>query len=217
MTGTPRSVGILEDDPYFRAHLEDIIGATDDLYCAFSEGTLSEALVAFEQAPPALCLVDLALPDGRGIDLILEANRTNLCRVLVLSVLGDRKSVIESLRAGAHGYVLKDAPAGVVIDSIRQTLSGYAPISPQIATYLTGLLTAAAASDGADPVELTTREEQILSIFARGLTYSEAAEVLGVSTHTVSDFVKKIYRKLNVHSRSEAVFEARNMGLIHRD
>lgn len=219
MTVSTASIGILEDDPYFRAHLEAVVAAADGLTCVFSVGTLEEALQAFKGVQPDLCLVDLALPDGRGLDLVVEASQQGATRILVLSVLGDRASVMTALRAGAHGYVLKDSRDDLLVDSIRQTLCGYAPISPEIAIYLTRLLASsgarsAAATGEEDEIILTSREEQLLSIFARGLSYREAADVLGVSPHTVSDFVKKIYRKLNVHSRSEAVFEARNLGLI---
>lgn len=217
MTAAPRTVGVVEDDPHFRAYLRGVIDKAPGLVCAFACETINEAGRLHAEMKPDLYLVDLALPDGSGVDLIRHIAGDPVVRILVLSVLGDRASVMDALKAGAHGYILKDARAAQIVESITQTLEGYSPISPQVAIYLTRLLSEPGrrtSSAGEETVALTAREAEILSIFARGLTYREAAEALAVSPHTISDFVKKIYRKLNVHTRSEAVFEARYMGLL---
>lgn len=213
------SIGVVEDDPHYRAFVEDLVEAAPGLECVFVTESVVEAVVLFDARAPDLCLVDLALMDGSGVELVRHVAATSTGRTLVLSVLGDQATVMEALKAGAHGYVLKDMPGPQIIESIRQTLAGFSPISPEVAVYLTRLLAAPTGSesdtDGSD-VTLTEREAETLSIFARGLSYREAAEVLGVSPHTISDFVKKIYRKLNVHSRGEAVFEAQSLGLIDK-
>jgi DNA-binding NarL/FixJ family response regulator len=219
MTGGVDSVGIVEDDPHYQAFIEQLVGTTPGLACAFTTDNVQGALALFGAHGPRICLVDLALPDGSGIDLVRHIKTSSDGRVLVLSVLGDQATVMEALRAGADGYVLKDMPGPQIVESIRQTLAGFAPISPQVAVYLTRLLSSPASAEpetrGAE-LSLTDREAETLSMFAKGLSYREAAEVLGVSPHTISDFVKKIYRKLDVHSRGEAVFEAQSLGLIDR-
>ena len=121
-----------------------------------------------------------------------------------------------SIETVQDGYILKSMSQAEILLHVRQTLEGFTPISPQVATYLIELLkpppSAALAPESAHV--LTAREAEILSIFGRGLTYVETARVLGISANTVRDFVKKIYAKLDVHSRSEAVFEAKSLGLI---
>lgn len=219
MDGEAGAVGVVEDDPHFRAYVERAVDAAPGLECAFASGSLAEARARFDETGPDLCLIDLELPDGSGIELVRHIRSRTDCRVLVLTVLGDQGTVMEALKAGAHGYILKDSSGDQIIDCIRQTLAGFAPISPQVAVYLTRLLSEHSGEPGPageDRVRLTEREAETLSIFARGLSYREAGEVLGVSPHTISDFVKKIYRKLNVHSRGEAVFEAQSLGLIDR-
>jgi len=219
MTEGAQSVGIVEDDPHYQAFIEDLVRTTPGLACTFTADCVQDALALFDAHRPRLCLIDLALPDGSGVDLVRHIKAGSDGRVLVLSVLGDQATVMEALRAGADGYVLKDMPGPQIVESIRQTLAGFSPISPQVAVYLTRLLAQPPPTgSGAPPAELrlTDREAETLSLFARGLSYREAADVLGVSPHTISDFVKKIYRKLDVHSRGEAVFEARSLGLIDR-
>jgi DNA-binding NarL/FixJ family response regulator len=213
------SIGVVEDDPHYRAFVEDLVEAAPGLECVFATESVVEAVALFDAHAPDLCLVDLALPDGSGVELVRHIAAASTGRTLVLSVLGDQATVMEALKAGAHGYVLKDMPGPQIINSIRQTLAGFSPISPQVAVYLTRLLSGPSSGEGGldgSEVTLTDRESEILSVFARGLSYREAAEVLGVSPHTISDFVKKIYRKLNVHSRGEAVFEAQTLGLIDK-
>ena len=101
-----------------------------------------------------------------------------------------------------------------ILTHIRGTLAGYTPVSPQIATYLVELLRPAPQTNLASGVQLTAREAEVLAIFCRGLTYGETGEALGISINTVRDHVKKIYMKLDVTTRSEAMFEAQQLGLI---
>jgi DNA-binding NarL/FixJ family response regulator len=220
MAQSASRIGILEDDPLLRGFLVDVVAAADDLIVVFAVDTVAEAKRQFDAQGADLVLVDLRLPDGSGLDFIHHAGTAGGVRILVLTVLGDRANVMEALKSGANGYLLKDTPADQIEKNIRQTLEGFTPISPQVANYLVELLKPPAAWVPVVPGDetfLTEREAEVLALFSRGLTYREAAHVMNISPHTVSDFVKKIYRKLSVSSRSEAVFEARQMGLIERD
>jgi len=209
-------IGIVEDDTPLMNFYAALVQVSGDLELAFAARTLAEARAAIESGSPSLCLVDLGLPDGSGIDLVRDLKARGRCKVLVSTVLGDRTTVMSALKAGADGYILKSLSQAEILVHIRQTLNGFTPISPQVATYLIELLkpqqTTPAAPEAAHA--LTAREAEILSIFGRGLTYDETAHALGISANTVRDFVKKIYAKLDVHTRAEAVFEAKSMGLI---
>jgi DNA-binding NarL/FixJ family response regulator len=216
MTRTVARIGILEDDEPLRLYLEEVITTTEGLDLAFSEGTVAGARLASAQARPDLCLVDLKLPDGHGLEFVAHIKSTTSTKCLILTVLGDRTSVLLALRAGADGYLLKDTPPDLLRSNILRTMRGETPISPQAATFLLEMWRGAEPATVPEQSEdaLTTREAEVLKLFSRGLSYREAADTLGLSQHTIGDYVKSIYRKLRVHSRSEAIFEARQVGLI---
>ena len=217
MTDTIR-VGILEDDSDMREYLEFVISRADDMVLGFSSGTLEQALLAMPAALKTdICLVDLQLPDGNGIDFIKKISATQDTKFLVLTVLGDRTSVLSALEAGAHGYLLKDSDELEVTKSIRQTVSGANPLSPEAATHLLSLFKRKNRSMNATPAlvsELNAREADVLTYLAKGMSYKETAEILELSVHTINGYVKTIYEKLRVHSKSEAVFEALKLGWI---
>ncbi len=214
MSGRQR-VGIVEDDADLRAYLEAVVEEAPEFDLAFSAADSAEALAAIAASGCDICLVDLRLPDGEGLDLVAPLAAIG-AKALVLTVMGDPASVLTALRRGADGYLLKETPPDQLRRSIFQTLAGETPLSPQAATHL--LETWKAASGGmtrpAEAEGLSPREVEVLRLFSRGLSYREAASILGISPHTLGDNVKAIYRKLAVHSRSEAIFEARQMGLI---
>ncbi len=216
MTGALARIGILEDDESLRLYLEEVITTTEGLGLAFSEGTVAGARAASADARSDLCLIDLKLPDGHGLDFVAHIKSTTSAKCLILTVLGDRTSVLLALRAGADGYLLKDTPPDLLRSNIFRTLRGETPISPQAATFLLEMWRGAEPTIVPEQSEdaLTTREVEVLKLFSRGLSYREAADTLGLSQHTIGDYVKSIYRKLRVHSRTEAIFEARQVGLI---
>lgn len=208
-------IGVLEDDPDMQAYLTYVAEQADNLKLVFCEESVQAARQHIDVGlTPDLCLVDLQLPDGSGVDFIRHATSTSNTKCLVLTVLGDRTSVITALEAGANGYLLKDSTERMIIQSIEKTMTGANPISPEAATHLLSLLGTADSQQPADDHGLTAKETEILTFFAKGLSYKETAGVLEVSTHTVNDHVKSIYNKLSVHSKSEAIFEALQLGLI---
>ncbi len=210
-------IGILEDDPDMRNYLQFILADSKTLKIAFSEEKVADARRQLKKHPNVdICLVDLQLPDGNGADFVKYLVGTTESKALILTVLGDRTSVLAALEAGAHGYILKDTAPEQIIKHIKETLSGANPISPQAATHLLNLFQdqLPRVGDKIPGSTLTPRETEILTLFAKGLSYKEAAETLEISPHTVSDYVKSIYGKLSVHSRNEAVFEALQLGWI---
>jgi DNA-binding NarL/FixJ family response regulator len=218
----PIAVGILEDDEDLTAYLTAIIAGSDDLQLSFAAATLKEAGIRIDEAAIDVCLVDIQLPDGNGLDFARKLKATTGAKVLVLSVLGDRKSVLDAIHVGADGYLMKDTPAEQVCRDIRNVFEGAAPISPQAAAHLLKSYRRSeskgrpASGNGderlAEP--LTEREREVLQQFAEGRTYRQAADALGVSPNTIGAHVKSIYAKLDVNTRGKALLEAGQLGLL---
>jgi DNA-binding NarL/FixJ family response regulator len=212
----PASILVVEDEPEFLRAYCEAITREPDFRLTGAVTTLAAALAIVEQAVPDVLVVDLGLPDGNGADLIRRAARLRPdCDALVVTVFGDDQHVIGAIEAGATGYLLKDSPPGELARCIRELRAGGAPISPSIARRLLARMRAPADKPAAaQSSPLSEREAEILRLVAKGLSFAEVASALGISAHTVVAHVKKIYRKLAVHSRGEAVFEATQLGLL---
>jgi DNA-binding NarL/FixJ family response regulator len=207
------TVLIVEDDPPTRKRLEAVVKGIDGLSLLASTGSAAEARSALRGHPDVM-LVDLGLPDGSGVDVIREAQRVSpATRAMVITVFVDERHVMDAIAAGAMGYLLKDGSAEYVGQSIAELLAGGSPISPPIARYLLQRFQAPRPPRGGDS-PLTARELEILTYIAKGFSVAEVGELLDISSRTVTTHVQHIYRKLEVSSRSEAVFEAVNLGLI---
>ena len=214
------TVLLVEDDDNTRERLAGIIVATDGLALHGSAGTVAEAREILGKGLPDVLLTDLGLPDGSGIDLIRQVRATGSeTEAMVISVFGDERHVVTALEAGAAGYILKDGTTEHIGKSLLQLLDGGSPISAPIARHLLRRLQPEPEGEasGANAPQLSEREADVLKAVAKGFTYNEIAEMLEISFHTVSSHVKHIYRKLEVRSRSEAVYEAVNLGLISLD
>lgn len=219
------SVLLVEDDAKFREAFAARIREASDLRLLAAVSHVAAGLEELRRAAPDVLLVDLDLPDRRGTELIRYAARhLPDTDVMVVTVFGDEKNVLESIEAGATGYLLKDTDPVNFIDQIRLLHAGGSPISPPIARQLLNRFRkrpdvpaepAQAAGPLMDPaVTLSEREHSVLSLVTKGFTFNEIAGLLGVSQHTVMTYVKRIYRKLHVSSKTEAVYEARKMGLL---
>jgi DNA-binding NarL/FixJ family response regulator len=206
---------VVEDEPEFLHAYCEAITREPAFRLVGAVGTLAAALALIEKAVPEVLIVDLGLPDGNGADLIRRAvAQRRDCDALVVTVFGDDQHVIDAIAAGATGYLLKDSPPGELARCIRELREGGSPISPSIARRLLARMRAPAepAAPGTSP--LTEREAEILRLIAKGLSFADVGTALGISPHTIVAHVKKIYRKLSVHSRGEAVFEATQLGLL---
>lgn len=210
----PIRVGILEDNIEFSDHLAAIIAANDDLALAFRTATVSDALAAFAVDQPDLLLVDMQLPDGSGLDLVAVAAKHATCRIMMLTVLADRDSVLTAFERGAHSYLLKDTPADQIRQNISAVMTGESPVSPAAATHILDLFRRPSGRTLDQTTLPTERERDVLQMVSKGLSYAETAKALDLSVHTVGDHLKSIYRKLAVNSKSEAIFEARAQGWI---
>jgi DNA-binding NarL/FixJ family response regulator len=209
-----RTIAILEDDLPTRARLAEALGKHQALSVCAELGSVAEArdwLARGESC--AAFLVDLGLPDGSGVDIIRELRAsTRPPEIMVITAMADRHHVIEAIEAGASGYLLKDAEPAVVADAVLELLAGGSPISPSIARHLLRRIQEPPTEKTA--LTLTTRETEVLTLAAKGLTYEEIAEALDLSYHTVTTHTRHIYRKLSSRTRSQAIFEALRQGLI---
>jgi DNA-binding NarL/FixJ family response regulator len=213
----PIDVAIVEDDAALRERYAELIATARDAHIAWAAGSVGEAMQRLESGAPDVLLVDLGLPDGSGLSVISSAKRRYPhCEVMVVSVFGDEENVVAAIEAGASGYLLKDALADSFLNTIRELRAGGSPISPSIARILLNRarLLRSDTSRGALDGDLAERELEILRLVAKGFNFPEISRLLGVSNNTVKTHIYRIYRKLSVHSRGEAVFEAKKLGLL---
>ncbi len=214
-SATPQvRIGILEDSRLFSAHLEAIIADDPALSVLFRVETVAAAFAALRLDLPDVLLVDMQLPDGSGLDVVSAASRHPAIRIMMMTVLADRESVLAAFERGAHGYLLKDTPADQIKRNIHALRLGESPVSSAAATHILSLFRKLPVQGDAI-AQPTPRERDILGMVAKGLSYTETAQALGISVHTVGDHLKSIYRKLAVSSKNEAVFEARQQGWIN--
>jgi DNA-binding NarL/FixJ family response regulator len=222
------TVMVVEDDPAFLTRFCRIVASAPDLTLLAAVSDLASARAALARQVPEVLLTDLGLPDGSGLELIREVARDHPgTDIMVITVFGDEEHVLASIEGGATGYILKDSLPEEFVALISQLRAGGSPISPVIARQLLkrfkrGGAAAAAPAPGAPATPaganaeagLSARETEVLGLIAKGFNFAEIARLLGVSPHTITAHVKKIYQKLAVHSRGEAVYEATRMGLL---
>src|SRR5512134_564270 len=216
----PTTVALVEDEAEARQRLSESIRAQPGLRLVGEWGSGGEALAGLAQSAPDVLLVDLGLPDMSGLKIVrYVAERYPGCDILVVTIFGDERTVLAALEAGARGYLLKGALQHDIAVDIEHLKSGGSPLSPVIARQLLKRMQArpekvphvtAPDLDSA----LTAREVEILNAISRGFSYQETAGLLVISVQTVHTHLKRIYRKLAVHSKTEAVYEADKRGLL---
>lgn len=226
--GAPHSitVAVLEDEAHVRKMFEAVITADPSLQLAFSAQTVAQAKDLARTHEAQVYLVDLGLPDADGREFIrwVTENQPS-ASAMVVTVFGDDEHIVSSFAAGAVGYLLKDAPADEIAQHIADLVGGGSPISPSVARRMLQHFKTqpAPAATPTSPVPLdpypaeqalSPREHEVLCLIEKGLTYEEIAQVLGITWHTVTGYLRRVYRKLEVNSRGEAVFEARQRGLL---
>ena len=167
-------------------------------------------------------LIDLGLPDGSGVDAVAALREAQPhAQAVVVTIHDDDDHLFPALQAGAFGYLLKDQAAPATVEQFRRMSQGEPPLSPAIARRIMTHFASRSQQRGSRPrgmpqVVLTDRENEVLLRVAKGFTLPEIAVQLELSRHTISDYVKQIYRKLNVSSRAEAALEAQRLGLFGR-
>ncbi|MFO1262328.1 MAG: response regulator transcription factor [Rhodoferax sp.] len=219
----PIRVAVVEDDAACRIALVAALNAASDMRLLWALASRAEALAALNAVgaePPDVLLVDLGLPDGSGLEVIAAARaRWPGTASMVSTIFGDEAHVLRAIEAGALGYLLKDLPAHAVVDEVRNLHAGGSPISPMVARKLllrqTPAVPAPVEPSADGDTALSAREVEVLRLVAHGYTLDEVAATLGVSRHTVRSFVRRLYAKLQVKTRAQAVHAGVRQGLIH--
>lgn len=220
----PVTVALVEDEPGVLEYLVKVIEANRQLRLVHACSTAIEMMRWLARNPVDVLLVDLGLPDRPGIEVIaLCRSLQPACEIMVLSIFGDAAHMVQAFEAGARGYLLKDGTEDELATHVLQLHAGGSPMSPIIASQLltrwqesSRMRGAVAAPPSGRTIDsLSPRELEVLQLVARGCTYQETGTHLGITVTTVQAHVRNIYGKLDVHNKAEALFEARQLGLLN--
>ena len=196
-------VAMVEDDPEIRNNLSQIINSAQDLVCEHSYASAELFLKAVDHVAIDVVLMDTQLPKMKGIDAVKELkDRYRHIEVLMLTVQQNDQLVFDSLCAGASGYLMKNTPPAKIIDAIQEAFRGGAPMSTQVARRIVQSFHKKRNSP------LTQRERDVLEQLCEGKSYRSIGDALSISQDTVRSHIKSIYKKLEVHTRSEAMAKA---------
>lgn len=206
---------IADDHPVFRSGIRAIFEGESDAEVVGEAATADEAISLAEQLRPDVVVMDLHMPGVGGIEATRHIVERDLSRVLVVSMLEDDATVLEAVRAGASGYVLKGAGGPEMLRALRAVASGEAIFDATIAPKIVGYMAKGREADV--PFGLTGREPEVLEFLARGLTNDAIAKRLFLSSKTIRNYVSALFTKLDVSSRAEAVAKARDAGFAGRD
>jgi DNA-binding NarL/FixJ family response regulator len=201
------SIAIVEDDANIRQSLVSLMDRTPGFSC---KGAYPNAEVALKEIPrqwPDLVLMDVNLPKMSGIQCVaaLKTQHPNL-HILMLTSYEDSELVFESLKAGANGYLLKLSEPSEIVAGIKEVHKGGAPMSSSIARTVVQFFRQT-PEPTSDATKLTPREKEILDELSKGFRYKEIADKLGIGHGTINTYIRSIYEKLQVHSRTEAVMK----------
>jgi DNA-binding NarL/FixJ family response regulator len=207
-------VAIVEDDRYTREGLAALIAGTAGYHCSGAYWSVEDALRSIRSDSTDILLLDINLPGMSGSDGVkLLKEKYPSIEILMLTVYAEQDKVFESICNGACGYLLKKTPPARLLEAIAEARQGGAPLSPEIARKVVALFQQTGPPEKLDDA-LTPHEVRLLKLLARGYSYQGAAEELKLSINTIRTYIRSIYEKLHVHSKSEAVSKAFRTRLI---
>ena len=199
------TVSIVEDNEQLRGTLARVISRAEGFRCLSQYGDAESALEGLPKEPPEVVLMDINLPGMNGVECVRQLKAAlPAVQVLMLTVYEDSDSLFNSLKAGASGYLLKRTASARLLEAIRDVHAGGAPMTPQLARRVVQFFSRPGEGD-ASVSRLTPGEKDFLDQLANGYAYKEMAERMGISIDTVRSYVRTVYEKLHVHSRTEAV------------
>jgi DNA-binding NarL/FixJ family response regulator len=212
-----KNILLLEDLPEIRAWLRKLVLQVFPSAQISESARVQDAISLVTAVKFDLALVDLGLPDGSGVDVVTKLRDVQPdAQSVVVTIHDDDDHLFPALQAGAFGYILKEQPRELITEQLQRISQGEPPLSPSIARRVMAHFSAKAKPQASmlPHVSLTDRESEVLLRVAKGYTLPEIGVQLGLSRHTIADYVKQIYRKLNVSSRAEAALEAQRLGLF---
>jgi len=201
----PITVSIVEDNEQLRGTLARVISRAEGFRCLSQYGDAESALEGLPKDAPEVVLMDINLPGMNGVECVRRLKQTApLIQVVMLTVYEDTENIFNALAAGAAGYLLKRTKSAELLEAIREVHRGGSPMTTHIARKVTQSFHRAGLSS--QPTEnLSEREQEVLDCLSQGFLYKEIAEKLGISYETVHTYIRRIYEKLQVRTRTEAV------------
>ncbi len=201
----PITVSIVEDNEQLRATLARVIGRADGFRCASHYGDAETALERLPKDKPEVVLMDINLPGMNGVECVRRLKPLlPQAQIVMLTVYEDTENIFNALSAGATGYLLKRTKSAELLEAIREVHRGGSPMTTHIARKVTQSFQRAGLST--QPTEnLSEREQEVLDCLSQGFLYKEIADKLGISYETVHTYIRRIYEKLQVRTRTEAV------------
>jgi DNA-binding NarL/FixJ family response regulator len=201
----PISVSIVEDNDQLRSTLARVIGRAEGFRFLSQHGSAEDALKALPTEPPDVVLMDINLPGMNGVECVRQLKSVApKIQVMMLTVYEDTENIFNALAAGATGYMLKRTPRAELLEAVKEVHRGGSPMTAHIARKV--VQSFAKPSPVPEPSDgLSQREQQVLECLSQGFLYKEIAEKLGISYETVHTYIRRIYEKLQVRTRTEAV------------
>jgi DNA-binding NarL/FixJ family response regulator len=201
------TVGIVEDDAIIRNSLTKLVGSTAGFHCAGACRSAEEALEKLPGLKPQVVLMDIHLPGASGIECTRRLKeRLPGVHILILTVYEDSETIFNALKAGASGYLLKRSEPEDIVRALRDISEGGAPMTAQIARRVVQSFSEPAHGTIL-AVKLTEREEEILTLLAKGYANKEIADKMSIRLPTVRTHLQHVYEKLHVRSRTEAILK----------
>ena len=199
------TVSIVEDNDQLRGTLARVIGRAEGFRCLSQHANAEDALTALPKDPPDVVLMDINLPGMNGVECVRQLKQiAPAIQMVMLTVYEDTENIFNALAAGASGYLLKRTKSDELLEAIREVHRGGSPMTTHIARKVIQSFQKSGASP--QPTEnLSEREQQVLDCLSQGFLYKEIAEKLGISYETVHTYIRRIYEKLPVRTRTEAV------------